>query len=342
MERLRHKRGVVPELFFLMLLSGWLGGCATLPSAAGEGAKSPYAEVESLSAPEVLRPAELLMAEKKYQEAARWLDRFRPEGVREEIWQRYFLGQAQMELGSRELGLKTLERNYALLQKMAGDEALSSEEKRIAARSLKRIGQYYRQLKQYEKAYTYHQLQYLYLKRWGSAAELHDALLSLDVDSYELSNTFASEHWLLESLEVARYISDPLLRSRAQAMSTNNLADTLRMQRRWPEAIALIQQSREHWRNYESLQKGAEHRELWAILQTAEIYKDWAADLKAEPEEARAKGELAREQAEEALSLAANLKLDAAEQADLSARVRIFGLNAATPPKPRKRIPSAL
>lgn len=332
---LHPKPARLPIALLMATVAYALLACSTLPEpGTSEGQPSPYAAGDSLAAPQPLAAVEDLFQEKKYEAAARALDRFRAQNRSEEIWQRYYLGQAQIELGARELGLKTLEKNYALLQKNA--EELSSDERRVAARSLKKIGQYYRQKKDLAKAYTFHHLQYLYLQRWGSAAELHDVLLSLDVDSYELGNFFASEHWLRESLKVAEAIQDPLLRSRALAMSSNNLADTLRLERRWPEAVEMIEASRGHWRSYDQ-QKASEHRELWSILQAADIYRAWAEALRKEPEEARDKGQLARQQAEEALILAENLSLNAADRAELEARVEVFGLRPDPPANKKQR-----
>lgn len=236
------------------------------------------------------------------------------------LWQRWLLGQALMERGGVEQGFALLEANYQDLRDHA--EGWSPDAFRVAARSLKKLGWYYRQKGEFERAYTIHHLQYLFLCQYGSAEDRHDALISLDFDSFELKQSFASEHWLREALAVAAAIPDELSRTKALATSWNNLSDTLRLQKRWIEAVQAGLESQTHWRTWDQSNASKERREIWALLQTADVYKNWSEHLQAaDPKAAKDKFRLAREQAMAANVLKAQLTLDAAEEKDFEARL---------------------
>ncbi len=275
-----------------------------------------------LNAPdESLKEAEQLSLHKDYEAVQKLLVPYQATNPRAKLWQRWLLGQALMERGALEPGFELLEANYRdLRDASAGWDA---DAYRVAARSLKKIGWYYRQKKEFERAYTYHHLQYLYLARFGSPDEIHDALISLDFDSYELQQAYASEHWLREALRVGETIEEDLPRTKALATTWNNLSDTLRIQKRWTEAAQAGLESQNLWRVWDASNGAKDRRELWALIQTASIYGDWATSLD-DPTEATNQFNQAHELARTASLLAAKLQLDVAEQAEIDSRLKIY------------------
>ncbi len=241
----------------------------------------------------------------------------------EKAWHRLLLGQAYFEIGATEKALRLLLANYEELRDAR--PATEPDRSRILARSLKKLGAYYRDIQDYEKAYTYHQLQWLYMRRVGSLADRFDALISLDVDAALLRNYFASEQWLREALLVAQQMPEGLDRQRSLIIVWNNVAISLTELLRFQEADAAARESRRISQLYDSASGKKEFREIWALAQEAEVYGAWARFTEAKnPAESQPLHAKARGFALEALTLAEQQSMTEPGRAKLEQAMRRY------------------
>ncbi len=150
--------------------------------------------------------------------------------------------------------------------------------------SLKKIGWICRQNQEFEKAYYYHEIRYEYVKKYGSKQELHDACISLDMDSFYLKDLRLCQLWLHKSLEIAKLINNPIDQTKALGISYNNLSGTYSEMKLYKEALESIDLSLDHWIKYESYCGTEENRIVWAYYAVAEIFFKWSETLQSHGE----------------------------------------------------------
>jgi tetratricopeptide (TPR) repeat protein len=242
-------------------------------------AASPSLDVSPL--PEAAAPpAGLLQEAVRYHEAGHYkevvklLSAMQAVTPMEKAWHRLLLGQAYLEIGARDKGLRLLQANYEELRDSRPTP--EPERVRILARSLKPLGDYYRDNKDPERALTLHQLQWLYMKRFGSLSDRFDALLNLDGDATALRHYFASEQWLREALLVAQQMPEGGERQRSRLIAWNHLAMSLSELLRFPEAEAAARESRRISQVYDASSGKKEYREIAAIAGQADVHGAWA------------------------------------------------------------------
>ncbi len=193
-------------------------------------------------------------------------------------WHKYFSGLIKITEDKDIDALNELQKVYDSIKHRFTD--IEREQYRLAGLALKKIGWIYRKNKEYEKAYYYHNVRYQYMTHYGSSLELHDAAISLDVDSYYLKDLKLSEFWLLISKQCASNIQNPIDRARSLAISDNNLASSYCLQKKFKEATEHIFQSLDTWIGYESLTGPHENKVVWAYYGVADIYEAWAQHKK--------------------------------------------------------------
>jgi hypothetical protein len=221
----------------------------------------------------------------------------------EKAWQRLLLGEAYLEIGASEKALHYLLANYEELRDAR--PAPEPERSLVLARSLKKLGTYYRNKADYEKAYTLHQLQWLYMRRLGTPADRFEALLSLDADAAALRNYFASEQWLREALLLAQSMPEGLEKQRSMIRVWNNVALSLGELVRFTEAQAAARESRRISKLYDAATERREFREIQAAARQADVHQAWARFTEAKnPAESKPLYAQAQALAREALGLA--------------------------------------
>lgn len=228
------------------------------------------------------------------------------ENTEEKLWGHYLNGLKLIDQ-------KKLPKAKALYQniyhKTILQAELSQSDMRVLGLILKKLGWLYRQDKEYEKAYLYHQYRLSLTMSYGSYAEIHDAYLSLDVDSYFLKNNHMSEFFLYESLKYAKQIENEKEKYRAMGMSFNNLSGTLYSLKKYNLAEEKIIQALIHWRKYEKFAGEKENKLIWAYFGVADIYEKWALTLKKSNESPIAYKRLSIEALEKAMKIGKQRKL---------------------------------
>lgn len=195
-----------------------------------------------------------------------------------QMWQHYVLGLVEFKAEEYAQGLTEFQTvvDYARTRNAASDSSIYF---RLSAKSLKKIGWYQRKQKEYEKAYGSHAQAFLLYERFGSAEEIHDALISLDVDADLMGDPVLSETALNLSVSAARKITDDKKRFKALGMTHNNLTFALQKQGRYLEAEDAILKSVDYWKQFETLAGTAEHRVMWAWFGVGDMYETWAKAL---------------------------------------------------------------
>ncbi len=192
----------------------------------------------------------------------------------EEIqWLNYFQALLKIKEEADVDALNILKKIYESSKVNLTDEQADSY--RFLGLVLKKIGWIYRKNKDFEKAYFYHSARHLYLSRYGSAAEIHDAAISLDMDAYYLKDLKVSEFWLLNSKDAAMKINNPIDRSRSLGLTNNNLGSTYALQKRFNEAVACIYAALDAWIDYEALTGPHENKVVWAYYAVGDVYESW-------------------------------------------------------------------
>ncbi len=281
---------------------------------------SPVAE--GLEAPAgVLQEAARNLDKGDAKAVARQLSVMQPQNPLEQAWQRLLLGQAWLELGAYDKAYRLLQANYEELrdQRPAPDPTLM----RVLARSLRKLGVYYRDKQDPVGAYAVHQLQWLYMKRVGSLKERFEAAISLDVDAALLRNYFASEQWSREALQTALQMPEGLDKHRSLMITWNNLSATLHELLRFQEADAAARESLRLSLIYDQKQKPSEYRQVLALAQLADVHSAWAQYQETkEPAKAKASYDKARAFAIQAIGLAEKQGLAGEDRLELEQRMR--------------------
>ena len=227
------------------------------------------------------------------------------------------LGQKQLEQGFNELNKVHLEVKENSDSKM--------EDFRLAGLSLKKIGWYYRKLKEYTKAFAHHNIRYQYMLDHGSFLELHDSLISLDVDSYYLKNMDLSEKFLKESIECANQINEDLDRFRSLGISYNNLGGTLYALKKFEEAVDAIELALDWWRKYEDLTGTNENKVVWAHWGVGDVFENWMKYLKDSGKDFSEQKDRALSSYNESLRIANERRLNDGEIKPIVDRIQYLG-----------------
>lgn len=254
-------------------------------------------------------------------EAVKILSAMQPVTPLEKAWQRLLLGEAYLEIGATEKALHYLLANYEELRDAR--PAPEPERSLVLARSLKKLGTYYRNKADYEKAYALHQLQWLYMRRLGTPADRFETLLSLDADAAFLRNYFACEQWLREALLLTQDMPEGLEKQRSLMIVWNHVALRLSELVRFAEADAAARESRRISKLYDAATEGREFREVAAVARQAEVQQAWAFFTEAKnPAESKAPYAKAQALAREALALAEQQGLGEPRRATLEQAMR--------------------
>jgi tetratricopeptide (TPR) repeat protein len=195
----------------------------------------------------------------------------------EELWSGY---NEAIDLYKKEKfddGLKKLMNCY---QNIIDKKDAVAEEFRIAGMCLKKIGWYHRKQKDYHKAFSFHSMRLVLVKEFGSANEVHDALISLDVDVYMLKNMHLSERFLTESIDYANEVKDEKSRYMALGTTFNNLGGTLYGLNKFKKSEESILKSLTYWSKYEEITGTEEMKVPWAYFAIGDVYEQWAKHLK--------------------------------------------------------------
>lgn len=263
-----------------------------------------------------------LLVDQEYDEALEELDAFEPgEGI-ERDWAGYLRGLGL--LGARELddAYESFRSTAERITSTASDE-LEADRYRVAAKCLKKMGWYHRRGDGHARAYAYHAMEYDLIDSHGSALELHDAALSLDVVAYHLRTPQISRGWIERSIDAASEIDGEAARKKALGISWNNLTGTLCDLGEFEEAGRAAEKSLEHWRAYEELEGPEENRVIWAKHIFGDAYKRWGDSLveEGEQQEGRQKLEVARTALEEAVDEAESRELPESDLEDIQGKL---------------------
>jgi len=316
----------------LLVFSFWVCACQqTEPEYASQPSLDTSPAPEAALPPEgALREAATDLEAGDSKAVARKLGAMQPTSPMEKAWHRLLLGEAWMDMGVQEKAVRLLLANYEELRdaRPAPEAALS----RILARSLKKLGTYYRDKQDFVEAYTLHQMQWLYMRRVGSLKDRHEALISLDIDAALLRNFFASEQWLREALQVALQMPEGEDRKRSLLITWNNLSASLQELIRFPDAEAAARESRRLSKVYDLSNQNREFREVWALAQLADVLSAWGQYLETkDPKESRPTYAKAESLAIEAVMLAEQQGLSGENRAVLEQRMRKHCGNSCRP-----------
>lgn len=193
-------------------------------------------------------------------------------------WLNYFSGLIKIKEDQDVNALVELQKVYESIKHRFVD--MDRDHYRLAGLALKKIGWIYRKNKDFEKAYFYHNARYHYMSQYGSSLEIHDAAVSMDIDSYYLKDLKLSEFWLLISREAALNVQNPIDRARSLGITDNNLAGTYSSQKRFKEATDYIFKSLDSWIDYESLTGPHENKVVWGYYSVGDIFESWALHRK--------------------------------------------------------------
>jgi hypothetical protein len=263
-------------------------------------------------------------------DAVKILSSMQPVTPLEKAWQRLLLGEAYLEIGATEKALHYLLANYEELRDAR--PAPEPERSLVLARSLNRLGTYYRNKGEYERAYALHQLQWLYMRRLGTPADRFEASLNLNADAAVLRNYFASEQWLREALLLAQDMPEGLEKQRALILVWNHVALSLSELVRFKEAEAAARESRRISQLYDAGREPREFREIQAAARQAEVHQAWARFTEAKnPAESKPLYAKAQALAREALALAEQQGLGEPGRAALEQEMRRICAQACRP-----------
>jgi len=263
-----------------------------------------------------------LLVDQEYDDALEKLDAFEPREGIERDWAGYLRGLGL--LGARELddAYESFRATAERITSTRSDE-LEADRYRVAAKCLKKMGWYHRRGDGHARAYAYHSMEYDLVDGHGSALELHDAALSLDVVAYHLRTPQISRGWIERSIDAASEIDGEAARKKALGISWNNLTGTLCDLGEFEEAGRAAEKSLEHWRTYEDLEGPEENRVIWAKHIFGDAYKRWGDSLIEEghQQEGRQKLEVARTALEEAVEEAESRELRESDIEDIQGKL---------------------
>ena len=180
---------------------------------------------------------------------------------------------------------------------------------RIAGLCLKKLGYIERIHKNYELAAYYHQLRLSYVKDYGSAWEVYDSYISLDVDAYFLKNFHLSSIMLLKAITYGKLIKDSQKRFLALGTAHNNLAGTLYSLEKFKSAEQVSKLALDYWQKYEKRAGTKEMKLPWAYYTIGDVYENWIKHAKEEKLKISLKSKALKEY-EKAKSLGASRKMD--------------------------------
>lgn len=262
------------------------------------------------------------LVDQEYEEALERLEELEPSEGIDRDWIGYLRGLGL--LGTRELD-DAYESFRSTAERITSTprEELGEDRFRIAAKCLKKMGWYHRRGDGHARAYAYHAMEYDLIESYGSALELHDAALSLDVVSYHLRTPQISRGWIERSIDAASDIDGDAARRKALGISWNNLTGTLCDLGEFEEAGHAADESLEQWRAYEELEGPEENRVIWAKHIFGDAYKRWGDSLIAEREqqEGRQKLEVARTALTEAVEEAEEREMSDSDLEDIQGKL---------------------
>lgn len=240
-----------------------------------------------------------------------------------ELKKNYDGGLQLLELKDQVSALRLFKLNYEIVKTLD----FASSEQDLAALisylglSLKKIGWICRQNQEYEKAYFYHQVRFEYLQLQTSYLELHDACISLDMDSFYLKDLRLCKLWLNTSLKYAKLINNPIDQTKALATSYNNLSGTYSEMGLFKESLEFIDLSLDHWIKYEAYCGTEENRVVWAYFAVAEIFNKWQAQLQSRNEKSLWQRQEALKNYQKCLQIAAARNLSFQETEPISLKI---------------------
>ena len=211
-------------------------------------------------------------------QAASKLMAFKPSNDLDTGWVSYLSGIIAFGRQDYSGGMTLLQTPYTSLK--GEPSRYDSNYHRLVAKCLKKVGWNFRRLKEYEKAYTNHSVVYQIYERYGAFAELHDAAISLDVDSFFLGDMELDEYWLGKSIEAGDRIPEGKRKSAALGTSYNNLAGTLYGLVRFENSEQSIKRSFDYWSSYEEVAGTSENKLVWAYFGIGDVYQTWAQHLR--------------------------------------------------------------
>jgi tetratricopeptide (TPR) repeat protein len=240
-----------------------------------------------------------------------------------ELKQNYDRGLQFLEQKDQVSALREFKLNYEMVKTLdfiSSDQDLAELIPYLSL-SLKKIGWICRQNQEYEKAYYYHQVRFEYLKLQTSHLDLHDACISLDIDSFYLKDLRLCKLWLNTSLQHAKLINNPIDQTKALAMSYNNLSGTYSEMGLFKESLEFIDQSLDHWMKYEAYCGTEENRVVWAYFAVAEVFYKWQTLLQSQNERAQWQRQEALKNYQKCLQIALARNLNSQETEPISLKI---------------------
>lgn len=217
-----------------------------------------------------------LIEAQKWQQASLKLETVKPQGELDQAWSQYLKGLILQGTDQMDDSLIPLQ---GIISDLRNEPEPSSDRFRVAGYALKKIGFYYRQRGDLEKAYGEHSVELEYFKKYGSPSEVHDALISLDNDAYGMKDYSLEIIVLTESIQVAQSIANQGAKMRALGMSWNNLAQTLPLIEKYGDAVDGANKSVEYYANYESIAGSSENYLVWAYYGLGSVLQLWMKHL---------------------------------------------------------------
>ncbi|MCB9027249.1 MAG: tetratricopeptide repeat protein [Bdellovibrionaceae bacterium] len=259
----------------------------------------------------------------KFDDAISRLNDFKPESKLDNHWKHYILGVAYLENKETDKGVESLVKCYEMVKSAVNAE---SEAFRIAGSCLKKIGWFYRNKKDYLKGFAYHNIRYSYVIDHGSNLEVHDALISLDVDAYFLEDLHLSEKMLKESIIYGDKVKNDKDRFMALGTTYNNLGGTSYGLKKFEQAEFAIITALDYWTKYESIAGESEFKVVWAHYGIGDVYEQWTKHLKENDQDFAEKKWKALEAYQQCLNLATERKMSEADQNHIKERIQAIKL----------------
>ncbi len=268
----------------------------------------------------VLVSVQGLIEDGKFGEAISSLTHYKAKTHQETHWKDYLLGISHFGEKNLEKGIVPLKRCYEAIKR---DLNATSEDFRISGMCLKKIGWSYRSKKEYLIAYAYHNLRYHYVVAHGSSHEVHDALISLDVDAYLLEDLQLSVKILKESILYGEAIEEPKNRFMALGTTYNNLAGSLYGLKRFSESESSIKLALDYWEKYEQIVGTSEFKVVWAHYGIGDVYEQWTKYLKENHQNYSRNRELSLAAYRTSLRLGETRNLPSSDQDHIKERIKV-------------------
>lgn len=260
-----------------------------------------------------------LIDENKFGDAIARLANFNPKTKLDESWKGYLLGISYFGDKKLEKGIDPLNACYELVKSNTSAE---SDHFRLAGMCIKKIGWFHRNKKDYINAFAYHNIRYRYVLEHGSNLDIHDSLISLDVDAYFLKDLHLSEKVLKESIQYGEGVHDDKNRTMALGTTYNNLGGTLYGLKNFVDAEKTIKTSLKFWQQYEDITGVTEFKVGWAFYGIGDVYENWTKHLKESQKNYSDKKKLALKAYRESLKLAWERKMPESVQKYIKERIQ--------------------